>query len=293
MSFKRTGGMVALLLLALGACTSSEKPEPTGKAAGVTGERESAPPAAARKPGSGEVGMVPASELEYVESKVTVDKAEGDAKKDAWNYFTLWGEVRNKSSKWVVAIAGDIRYFDAKGKELGINSISTEVKKDVGDTSPGERVRGDTQYIAPGASVPLHHIRSLNKIGGAYASYKITLRPARVAAAHPEVALTGLTDSVGNVVNESLAGASPMDHRVVGGTLKNSGNLGCRDPGLIVGFYDAQGKLTDLKEGDAGGVKELAPGSSAPVKVFTLVGFDNAWKAKATIKTWARCSEPY
>ena len=34
-------------------------------------------------------------------------------------------------------------------------------------------------------------------------------------------------------------------------------------------------------------------GGTAPFKVFTLVGFDDAWKAKAPIKTWVSCSEPY
>jgi hypothetical protein len=236
---------------------------------------------------------IPASELEYTEMKVSVDKAEGDASKDAFNYFRVWGEFKNKSSKWAEAITGDIRYYDASGKELGIDSIGTAVKKDVGDSSPGEPVRGESMYIAPGATVPVHHIRSLNKLGGTYASHKITLRPARVAAAHPDVVLEGLSDTVANVANEALAGASPKDHRVVGGTLKNNGSLACRGPGLLVGFYDENGKLADIKSGDAKvGGDELAPGASAPVKVFTLVGFGDAWKQKARIQTWTRCSRP-
>jgi hypothetical protein len=97
------------------------------------------------------------------------------------------------------------------------------------------------------------------------------------------------------VANESLTNPTPLEHRVLAGTIRNKGTLACRKPGLVVGYYDASGKLADLSSGDA---KEdvgtlLAPGGTIPVKVFTLVGFESAWKAKATIKTWVSCSEPF
>lgn len=172
-------------------------------------------PADQSAPSSGD--SVAPSELEFVEHKVQVDKAEGDPKKDAFNYFRVWGEVKNKSSKWVESIRGDIRYFDASGKELGIDSISSAMKEDLGDKSPGERVGSDVLYIAPGAVVPLHHIRSLNKIGGTYASYKIAFRPSRVATKYPDIAVEEMKDVVANVPNEALEKASPHEHRVVSG----------------------------------------------------------------------------
>ena len=274
------------------------KPEGRGSTTAAAKPGSDKAPAAANQdpsPSGGAGETVPASELEYTEMKVAVDKAEGSAEKDAFNYFRVWGEVKNKSSKWVEQIRGDIRYFDASGKELKIDSIGTAVKEDVGDKSPGEPVSSDVMYIPPGGTVPLHHIRSLNKIGGTYGSYKITLRPAHVVTKHPDVSLEGMQDVVANVPNEAIGSTTPNEHRVISGTLRNKGDLGCRNPGLVLAFYDASGKLADVREESAS--KEvttvLAPGATMPVKAFTLVGSDEAWKAKATMKTWGRCSEPY
>jgi hypothetical protein len=294
-------GAAALLLLASAAGCTCVSPDNAGPAPGKAApgaETATGREASGQQPGGGAgaaADKVPPSELEYVEMKVSVDEITGDPKEDNFRYFRVWGELKNKSSKWVERIAGDIRYFDATGKELGIDSIGTAVKEDVGDTSPGEPVGSDVMYIAPGATVPMHHIRALGKIGGKYGSHKIALRPARVVAKHPEGVLEGIQDQVATVANESLPNSSPLEHRVISATLRNKGNLGCRDPGVVVGYYDAAGKLADLKEGDAKGGPSavLAPGATTTVKVFTLVGFDDAWKAKATIKTWARCSEPY
>jgi hypothetical protein len=307
MSGPRRWSLFAALpvLLTLPACNPMSRDKAEGEAT-PTGARPAETAAAGRSgqptpgadtPGGAKAaaGTVPASELEYTEMKVVVDQATGNAKEDNFRFFKVWGELKNKSSKWVEQIVGDIRYFDASGKELALDSIGTAVKKDVGDTSPGERIDSEVMYIAPGASVPMHHIRSLDKIGGKYGSYKISLRPARVVSRYPEGVLEGVTDQVANVVNDSLSGSSPHEHRVISGTVRNKGTLGCRNPGVVVGYYDAAGKLTDLKDGDAKGDTSavLAPGATVPVKVFTLVGFDDAWKAKATIKTWVRCVEPY
>lgn len=287
----------ALLVVSAAGCTtrSSEKTgqDPAAKAGAESAPGKSPQGAAPQPGGGGET--VPPSELEYVEMKVEVDQTTGDPKEDNFRFFKVWGELKNKSSKWVEAIVGDIQYFDASGKELSINSISTGVKQDLGDTSPGERFSSGVMYVAPGATVPVHHIRALGKLGGKYGSYKVTLRPARVVAKHPEIAIEGVQDQVANVANESLNNATPKEHRVISATLKNNGTLGCRDAGLVVGFYDASGKLAHLNHGDASKDLKavLAPGASTGVKVFTLVGFDDAWRAKASIKTWASCSEPY
>lgn len=243
----------------------------------------------AAEPKGGGAGKVPAAALRYVEAKVSVDVATGRKGEDAFLYFRLWGHFENASTETVEDIVADIRYFDSSGKELGVDSILTGVKKDVGDASPGEPIRGAISFVPPGGSVPVTHIRSLDKLGGTYASHTVTLRPAWIAGAAPAGVLEGPTDVVAEVANENLQGASPLEHRVVAGTLRNTGKAACASPGLVVGFYDAAGKLADVREDDAK-VDVLEPGKSAPVKVFTLVGFSDAWKAKAPIKTWVRCS---
>lgn len=244
--------------------------------------------AAHAAPGKTPSGFVPPSDLEYTESKLHVDTAAGDPKTDAFNFFRVWGEVRNKSGSWVERIEGDIRYYGADGKELGIDSIRTGVKRDLGDDSPGETIRSDVTYIPPGGVVPLHHIRSLNKLKGTYASYKITFRPSRIATSYPDVSLESLKDEVANVANPALPNSTPKDHRVVSATLRNKGTAACRNPGIIVGYYQ-NGKLSDLAQSGIRAASDLDPGNTTNLQVFSLVGFDEAWRSTATVKTWARC----
>jgi hypothetical protein len=256
------------------------------------------PKATQEDPGSGQGttsgGTVSPASLQYVEMKVTVDETTGNPKEDNFRFINIWGELTNKSSEWVEQIAGDIRYFDASGKELAVDSVSSAVKKDLGDRSAGERVSSEVTYVAPGASVPMHHIRALAKLGGKYGSHKIALRPARIASKHPEGVLEGIHDEVATVANASIGSTTPQEHRVISGTIRNKGNLGCRKPGLVVGFYDGGGKLAAMDQADAKDDLHLviAPGATVPVKTYTLVGFDNAWKAKAKIRTWVSCSDP-
>jgi hypothetical protein len=330
---KRTAlGLVVLLLAGQAGCGRKAEPSETGStsprqapvATGATGTTAStgatgattapstsaggsatepasaAPPTAdaggpASDAGAATGGEVSPSELEYAEMKVTVDQTTGDPKEDNWRFIHVWGELKNKSSHWVQGISGDIRYFDPEGKELRIQSIASASKQDVGDSSPGERIDAEVMYVAPGASVPMHHTRALAKLGGKYGSYKIALRPAHIVTQYPEGVLEGLQDEVAIVPNETLESPTPLEHRVLAGTIRNKGTLGCRAPGLVVGYYDASGKLADLSDGNVKGDSGvvLAPGGTMPVKVYTLVGFDDAWKAKATIKTWVRCSEPF
>lgn len=236
-------------------------------------------------------GSVSPASFELIEMKIAIDEATGDAKEDTWRYFRLWAEVKNGSPHVVRDIVGDIRYFDAAGKELGVDSISTAVKQDLGDDSPGERVSAEVSFVQPGARVPISHIRSLDKIGGKVASYKITFRPAEAVSTYPRGAFEIGGDQVGELPDESLPGSSPLERRVIKGTIRNDGKVGCAKPGLVVGLYDSSGKLAEIRESDAP-VDVVAPGASAPVTLSTLVGFDDAWKAKADFKAWVRCSEP-
>jgi hypothetical protein len=262
-------------------------------------EEQAAPPTATGGKGKRAEGPsrggVPTSELVYTEMKVTVDEITGDPKEDNFRFINVFGELKNGSSQWVQQIVGDIIYYDAAGKMLGIDSISTGVKQDVGDDSPGERFSSEIEFIAPGASAPVHHIRALGKLAGKYASHKVVLRPARAVSKHPEGVLEGMSDVVAVVPNETLNSPTPHEHRVISGTIRNKGSMGCRKPGLVVGYYDPSGKLAALSEYDSPGEisQVVAPGATVPVKVFTLVGFEDAWKAKAQIKTWVSCSEPY
>jgi hypothetical protein len=138
----------------------------------------------------------------------------------------------------------------------------------------------------------MEHIRSLNKIGGKIASYKIDIRPARIVTSYPKGTLADLKDEVGNMPDDSRPGSSALDRRLISGTIKNEGKAPCARAGLVVGLYDGSGKLADIKDGDAA-TELLEPGASTTVKVYVLVGFDDAWKEKATFKAWVRCSEPY
>jgi hypothetical protein len=293
-------GVAAVAVALVAGCSSSgDKPSSgSGKAepaaAAQTAMATETATAAADAPAPAD-GLVPASQLEYTEMKVVADERSADAKENHFRFVKIWGEVKNKSPYWIERIWGDIRYFDAAGNELSLASIGSAVRKDVGDKAPGEDFSAEVEFIAPGASAPVHHLRNFAALGGAYASHKVTLRPARIATKHPEGVIEGMKDEVATVANESLTDASPHEHRVISGTIRNKGAMGCRHPGVVVGFYDGEGKLAATSEGDAKGeIATVVPtGGTAPFKVFTLVGFDDAWKAKAPIKTWVSCSEPY
>lgn len=232
--------------------------------------------------------LIPASALVFRETKLDVDEVTGDPEKDAFRFFRLWGEVRNTSQLWAEAIQGTVRYYDAQGKELAVLRLTPGADREADEEPPlGEPVQSTVSYIAPGATAPLYHVRSLAKLRGTYARYELTLEDARMATRYPEMTLEGPQDTVDDYYGALGRDAKPSKMRQVSGTLRNAGELPCVKPGLVVGFC-VRGKLADLQQVDVEG-PALPPGGSAEVQLLTNVEFDNAWKATATVKTWARC----
>lgn len=227
----------------------------------------------------------------FREGKLEIEDRTGDAKEDTWRYFKLWGEITNGTADSLYDISGDIHYLDASGNELGIDSITTAVKKEHGDQSPGEPVGSEVKFVQPGQTVPLHHIRSLNKIAGQPRAYRITWRTPEPVASAPKGGLQASSDIVGELPDENRPGSSALERRVIKGTLSNSGNLACANAGVVLGLYDAGGKLADLQEADAR-TALIPPGGSSEVTISVLSGFDDSWKGKAPVKAWLRCSEP-
>src|SRR5512140_227748 len=84
--------------------------------------------AAAAGPASSAPGLVDPSELEIVEHTVSRPPRGKDADEDFWIQYQIWGEMKNRSSRAVRAIAADVTFFDAQGKSIAIDSITTAVK---------------------------------------------------------------------------------------------------------------------------------------------------------------------
>jgi hypothetical protein len=281
------------LSLSLAACKGSpkkeaiaEEPSPTRfAAASVNAASASAP------------GLVPPSELEVVEHTVVSPARGKDDKENYWLQLQIWGEMKNKSNRTVELIRADITYYDAAGKRIGIDSINTAVRKDVGDKSAGEDVSSAVHFVPPGASVPFHYTRNLAAIKGVPASHKITLRAARAVADPPVGVAVGVKESVGDMKNPALENGGVHRMRAFEGTIENRGKTGCRDPKLVVAFLSPDGKIKELASFDARREENyklvLGPGQSTPFKGAVHAGFDAAWRETAPVKSWVGCEEPY
>lgn len=242
-------------------------------------------------------GSVGASDIEVVEHTVIKPARGKDDKENYWIQFQIFGEMKNKSSHTVRMIAADVTYYDASGKMVDIDSIATAAKKDARIHVPGDPIHAAVHYVPPGGTVPFHYTRNLAAIKGEWATYKITPRAVAGVDNAPVGVAVGVKEEVGEMTNPALPNNKVVTkRRAFEGQIKNDGAGGCRDPKLVVGFYDS-GKLRHLASIDAK-VQDnhklvLGQGQSVPFKGVVSVGYDDAWREKAQVKTWVSCETPY
>ncbi len=252
-----------------------------------------APPTPDAAPVAG--GPAPAAEgvvahgLSIVAHTVIAPARTGDRKEDYWTQYQVWGEITNHSSEVMEAVSGTITFHDAAGASIGVESIGTAVKRDLGDASPGETVWGSVHFVQPGQTVPFHFMRNLDAIKGDVASHRIAPRRSTPA--------TGPTPlGVAVDVKERFEGESFKRKRMFEGTIRNDGEGGCRAPSLVVAFLDAAGHVADVESIDASGDlrKVLAKGESMPFSGGVYVkGDDIAWRETASVKTFVDCKPMY
>lgn len=215
-------------------------------------------------------GFVDASKLRIVEGKGWLDKEQG--------FLKIAGEVKNETGQWLTSVRVTIRLFDASGKEIGTDSITTEVAKDLGDEVV-ESVYSDRTFVPPGETAVFYWTRDAAKIKGTYASHKLAVR-ARVAEDPPTMTLSGFK-----------AEKDAEGHFELSGRIENTGRPGCRTPKAVFGLYGADGTIlgTTTEAPDAMFQKVLAPGQSVEVhrKNVSLDGLKIE-----SVKGWADCETP-
>lgn len=242
-------------------------------------------------------GGVAASDIEIVEHTVIKPARGKDEKENYWIQFQIFGEMKNKSNRTLRIIAADVTYHDASGKMIDITSIGTESKKDARIQAPGDPLYGAVHHVPPGGTVPFHYTRNLAAIKGDWATHKITPRVTVGVDDAPVGVAVGVKETVGEMTNPALPNSNVVTkRRAFEGQIKNDGAGGCRDPKLVVGFYE-NGKLKHLESIDAKTQDNhklvLGRGQAVPFKGVVSVGYDDAWREKAPVKTWVDCDAPY
>jgi hypothetical protein len=226
--------------------------------------------------------------LSLVTHKVIAPQRTGDRKEDYWTQYHVWGEITNHSSEVMETVSGNITFLDASGAIIGIESIGSAIKQDLGDASPGETVRGAVHFVQPGQTVPFHFLRNLDAIKGDIASHRLTPRRGTpVSGPTPK--------GVAVDVKERFAGEGHQRKRMFEGTLRNDGEGGCRSPSLVVAFLDDAGKVADLESFDASDDlrKVLATGETIAVSGGAYVTGDDAWRETAKVRTYVDCQPIY
>lgn len=264
---------------------------------GAKAEVNDAPAAGGSAPAAKGNGSVTPSEIEIVEHTVIKPARGKDDKENYWIQFQIFGEMKNKSNRTVRIVNADVTYHDASGKMIDIDSIATAAKKDARIQTPGDPVHSAVHYVPPGGTVPFHYTRNLAAIKGDWVTHKITPRTAVGVDDAPVGVAVGVKEGVGEMTNPALPNSNVVTkRRSFEGQIKNDGAGGCRDPKLVVGFYE-NGKLKHLESIDAK-VQDnhklvLGRGQSTPFKGVVSVSYDDAWREKAPVKTWVDCETPY
>jgi hypothetical protein len=225
--------------------------------------------------------------ISIVTHKTIAPKRTGDSKEDYWTQYRVWGEITNHSSEVMEMVTGTITFHDASGAMIGIDSIGTAVKEDVGDTSPGETILASVHFVEPGQTVPFDFTRNLDAIKGEIASHRLYPRSGMPATNPPK--------GVAVDVSESFEGEDFSRKRMFKGTIRNDGEGSCRAPAFVVAFLDTAGKVAHIDSFDASDdlQKLLAKGESIAFSGGVYVTGEDAWRETARVKTFVDCQPIY
>jgi hypothetical protein len=193
-------------------------------------------------------------------------------------FVKIAGEIHNDTGQWIRAPRIEVELFDEGGQPLGVKSIVTETRKDLGHATPHDGVRASRTIIPPGEVAVFRYLRDVKKVAGKYAKHKLTL------SASPTV------HQVSVAIEDFNATKRPDGWYTVSGRIKNTDSKAdCRSPTAVLGLYTADGKLFDVqtKTPDSHFKKMLKPGESVE---FKLKNIGNPMQgAIANVKAWADC----
>lgn len=203
---------------------------------------------------------------------------EGRSGVDESGFIRIAGEVRNSSADWVLSIQIAVDILDPAGRPVYVDSIPVAVGEELGQGSY-DFVYTERFYLPPGETAAFEYIRDVSKLRGAqYGTHKLRIASARIETNPPRVVIEGLSTRHDDGT------------LIVSGNIRSIGGAGCYSPEVVIGLYDADGKLFQVRSqhGDDSFQKTLAAGKSVR---FTETIYDPL--AGATIKAWADCTEPY
>ncbi len=212
----------------------------------------------------------------------------GVKKHDYWTQLQVWGEITNETTDVLETASARIFFYDAAGKEIGVDSIGTASQKDAGDFGGGERFYADVGFIAPGASVPFHFMRNLDAIKGEVAAIELRARSAqRASGPVPKAVVVDLDDQV--------VGDKGLQKRTFKGKIRNDGDGPCRAPDLVLVFRDADGKIASVETLLTGvsSNDKLGRGDAIEFDTRAYVYGDDAWRATAKVESFASCKAIY
>lgn len=197
-------------------------------------------------------------------------------------FIHIAGEVHNRSSEWVLKPRLTVELLDASGRPIAVDSISTAVAEERG-WEPQEFIYTQRTYIPPGEVGVFYYIRDAKKLRGArYAKHRLTVASARRAVNPPQVVIDNLQMPVEDGVYS------------VSGRIRNSGQVGCYSPQVVIGVYGTDGKILreEHEVPEETFQKTLGGGQSVPfqLKVHTDAGLGGTI---GSLKAWADCGEPY
>jgi len=269
----RTTALVFVPALSLAACCTSAAAtdvSPSADPAPRVAQRTAAPASPAPETSgaaAAEARVAPMPGLTIVEGHGGIEDG---------TMLILCGEVKNGTAKTIIDVRVAVRLFDAKGKELTVTSILTEVAKDLGQ-SPVESVNTDRQIVPPGETAPFCYFRSVEKIHGVVASHALTIHTARALDVPPVMRLSGFKSKW-----------DPIGYWDVTARVENAGRTNCRSPAIALAVYDAAGKVVRVQEAnsDAYFQKQLAPGQGTDIEVRAI----SAEKHGVRVQGWADCS---
>ena len=225
---------------------------------------------------------VPAAQAQEVDLS-RLDIVEGQAGFSAETGFIyIAGEVRNRTSEWVLKPRLTVGLLDASGLPIRVDSVTAAVAEDEG-REPQEFIHTDRTYIPPGEVGVFYYTRDAKKLGGArYASHRLTVASARKAVDPPQVVIDELQMPIEDGVY------------IVSGRIRNHGQVGCYSPQVIVGVYGTDGKVLreEHETPEETFQKVLEGGQSVPfqLKVYPDTGLGGTI---GSLKAWADCVEPY
>ncbi len=194
-------------------------------------------------------------------------------------FVKIAGEIKNASPGWVCAPRIEVELLDAGGKALSIESIATAPAQRRGKPGADGAVAERT-FLPPGEVAVFEYMRDVAKVGGKYASQRVTAR-ARKCGSQPQVVIEGFS-----------AKKDQDGWYSATGTIKNVGSVGCRSPKAVIGCYRSDGKLhaAESAQPDETLQKELAPGQSVS---FSRRAIENPGGVTITdVKAWADCELP-